>query len=211
MGFLSKLFGKQDDPLDDALNKIRRIIEDESYQNSLYPEGISDSILNGDNCDQINGASGEFGHTITNPIPVNGSIGELAYLSSLVTDNDERLLFHRLGSINTLDVFEAVTLSGSEWHIFYVDLYHPRKSRIVPQGFHFGDGLRQFSGFQRYCPDFPYDFPEQKIEEQKSGLSMAYIALSHVTDPISKRVFQRTDEHNNKLSTVRGLLSGRST
>ena len=195
MGFLSKLFGKQDNPLDDALKEIRRIIEDEDYQNSLYPEVISGLILGGENRDEITGASDKFGHSITNPIPVNGSIGELAYLSSLVTDNNERLLFHRLGSINSLDVFEAVTMSGGDWFIFYVDLYHPRKSHKAPQGLRFGDGLRQFSGFNRYCPDFPYDFAEQKIVEQSSGLSMAYIALSHVTDPISKRVFQRTDEH----------------
>src|SRR3546814_13912845 len=71
--------------------------------------------------------SGPFGFTETNPIPVNGPIGQLAYLSRLETQSGQRILFHRLGAIDKVDVFEAVTFDGSGWFIFFVDLYHPRR------------------------------------------------------------------------------------
>src|SRR3546814_10801196 len=57
--------------------------------------------------------SGPFGFTETNPIPVNGPIGQLAYLSRLETQSGQRILFHRLGAIDKVDVFEAVTFDGS--------------------------------------------------------------------------------------------------
>ncbi|MCY4364582.1 MAG: hypothetical protein OXE42_20765, partial [Gammaproteobacteria bacterium] len=81
----------------------------------------------------------------TNPIPVNGSIGQLAYLSKLETERGERILFHRIGAVDTIDVFEAVTFSGSEWFILFVDLYHPRRSRLTPDGFRFTQEVGQFS------------------------------------------------------------------
>jgi hypothetical protein len=56
----------------------------------------------------------------TNPIPVNGPIGELAYLSKLETVQGERILFHRIGTVNMIDVLEAVTFSGSEWFILFI-------------------------------------------------------------------------------------------
>src|SRR3546814_3779440 len=79
--------------------------------------------------------SGPFGFTETNPIPVNGPIGQLAYLSRLETQSGQRILFNRLGAIDKVDVFEAVTLDGSGWLIFFVDLSHPRRSRLTPDGF----------------------------------------------------------------------------
>ena len=39
-------------------------------------------ILNGEDCDQITGGYGPFGG-LTNPIPVNGPIGEIKYLGKL--------------------------------------------------------------------------------------------------------------------------------
>src|SRR3546814_16452740 len=71
--------------------------------------------------------SGPFGFTETNPIPVNGPIGQLAYLSRLETQSGQRILFHRLGAIDKVDVFEAVTFDGSGWFIFFFDLYLPRQ------------------------------------------------------------------------------------
>src|SRR3546814_10940285 len=51
--------------------------------------------------------------------------------------------------------------------------------------------VAQFSGFHKFCENFPYDFVEKKASERESGLSMAYIAISKVSDQIQNRVFNR--------------------
>lgn len=151
--------------------------------------------------------TGPFGFSETSPIPVNGPIGQLAYLSKLETARGERILFHRIGAINTIDVFEAVTFSGSEWFILFVDLYHPRRSRLTPEGFCFTQELGQFSGFHNFYKDFPYDFVEMKLSERESGFSMAYIAISKVTEQIQHRAYQRPLAHKAKLDLVKGRMT----
>ena len=151
--------------------------------------------------------TGPFGFTETNPIPVNGPIGQLAYLSRLETQSGQRTLLHRLGAIGTVDVFEAVSFNGAEWFILFVDLYHPRRSRLTPDGFRFTKEVAQFSGFHKFCESFPYDFVEKKASERESGLSMAYIAISKVSDQIENRVFNRPLAHKAKLDLVKSRLS----
>lgn len=209
MGFFSNLFGKpKDDPLKNAMQAIYRLIDDEAYQNGLLPEPMSQAIRSGPACDVVPGATGKFGLESSNPIPVNGAIGELAYLSRLETSQGERLLFHRIGAVNTVDVFEAVTYSGSGWFVFFLDMYHPRRSRQAPEGFVIAKEPRQFSGFHNYCKNFPYDFVEAK-QESPDMLRLAYIPLSHVTSQIERRGFSRPLAHKAKLDIVLSQLSSR--
>ena len=83
-------------------------------------------ILEGLDCDEIPGAFGPFG-SVTNPIPVNGSRGELMYLKRLRCECSLHLFFHRLGSTTVargdseaLDAFETVCVAGRHWHVFYL-------------------------------------------------------------------------------------------
>lgn len=211
MGFISKLFGgnKEDKALREAFEQIRRIIEDEQFQLDMIHPAMKAMIESRPAYDQDPNGTGPFGFTETNPIPVNGSIGQLAYLSKLETERGERILFHRIGAVDTIDVFEAVTFSGSEWFILFVDLYHPRRSRLTPDGFRFMDEVGQFSGFHKFCADFPYDFVEMKQSESESGLSMAYIAISKVMEPIQNRAYQRPLAHKAKLDIVKNSLTSR--
>jgi len=78
--------------------------------------------------DEIENAFCNFGLILTNPIPVNGPIGEVIYLSSLRQLGKTKILFHRIGSIDGFDVFESVSVDGKTWDIFYLDMFHPRKS-----------------------------------------------------------------------------------
>ena len=211
MSFLSRLFGARDEEKEmrDLLAPIFRILDDEKYQLELLHPTIRSLLESGEAYDQDPNGSGAFGFTETNPIPVNGPIGELAYLSRLETIAGQRLLFHRLGAIGTVDVFEAATFDGSSWFILFLDFYHPRRSRLAPEGFRVVSERAQFSGFTRYCANFPYDFLEMKAAERESGLSLAYIPLGHVTDQIEGRVYNRPLAHNAKLELVRGKLSSR--
>ena len=211
MGFLSKLFGKKEDPLEEFKRKVWKLIEDEEYQNSLLNELVREMVINGASVDKLPGATGNFGFDKNNPIPVNGTLGELAYLSRLETNQGELLLFHRIGAINMIDVFEAVTYSGSSWHIFFLDLYHPRRSRLAPEGFHIADSPKQFSGFTKYCKNFPYDFREKKTSERESGLSMAYIPVGNISSQIANQVFNRSVMHNEKVEIVKSMLTSFKT
>lgn len=213
MGFISKLFGgnKEDKALREAFEQIRRILEDEQFQLDMIHPAMKSMIETCPAYDKDPNGTGPFGFSETNPIPVNGPIGQLAYLSKLETAKGERILFHRIGAVNTIDVFEAVTFSGSEWFILFVDLYHPRRSRLTPEGFRFTQEVGQFSGFHKFCTDFPYDFVEMKQSESESGLSMAYIAISKVMLPIQNRAYQRPLAHKAKLDLVKSRLTSVQT
>ncbi len=213
MGFLSKLFGenKEDKALREALAHIHRILDDEKFQLEFVHPVMKAMLESAPAYDKDPNGSGPFGFTEMNPIPVNGPIGQLAYLSRLETQSGQRILFHRLGAIDKVDVFEAVTFDGSGWFIFFVDLYHPRRSRLTPNGFRFTKDVAQFSGFHKFCENFPYDFVEKKASERESGLSMAYIAISKVSGQIQSRVFNRPLAHKAKLDLVKSRLSSFQT
>lgn len=209
MGFLSNLFGgnKEDKALREVFAHIHRILDDEKFQLELVNPVIRALMESAPAYDKDPNGSGPFGFTETNPIPVNGPIGQLAYLSRLETQSGQRILFHRLGAIGTVDVFEAVTFNGSEWFILFMDFYHPRRSRLTPDGFRFTKDVAQFSGFHRFCENFPYDFAEKKASEREFDLRMAYIPISMVSEQIQNRVFTRPLAHKAKLDLVKGRLS----
>ena len=209
MGFLSNLFGsnKEDKEQRKILEHIHKILDDEAFQLEFVHPMMRAKLESAPAYDKDPNGTGSFGFTETNPIPVNGPIGELAYLSRLETLSGQRILFHRLGSIGLVDVFEAVSFDGSEWFILFVDLYHPRRSRLTPDGFRFTKDVPQFSGFHRLCENFPYDFVEKKASERESGLSIAYIVISKVSDQIQNRVFNRPLAHKAKLDLVKSRFS----
>lgn len=211
MGFFSRLSGKRDDgsaELRKAFETINQIIEDEEFQNGLLPEPMAAMIRSAPALDKVPDGKGAFGLEVGNPIPVNGAIGELAYLSKLETERGERLLFHRIGAIDKVDVFEAVTFSGSAWHIFFVDMYYSRRSRLAPAGFRLSAQIRQFSGFHNYCQSFPYDFEAAK-QSTAEMLRFAYIPLSNVVPQIQRRVYERPMAHKLKVDLVLGRMTSR--
>jgi hypothetical protein len=218
MGFFSKIFGgnSADSAMNEALKGINKIIDDESYQLEILSPLIKDVIVKGAIYDKDPLGTGPFGLVDSNPIPVNGPLGEMSYLSRLETLSGDRLMFHRLGSIDKkdvvgsttmVDVYEAVSFPGNQWFIFYVDFYHPRRSRALPDGFKFTEKVPQFTGFNKFCPNFPYDFAKTKSSEGESGLSFAYIPISRVMDGLENGIYQRPSAHEAKLKEVKSKLS----
>ena len=217
MGFFSKIFGgEKNNELNGAFEAINRILSDEKYQIEILPDLVKDLVMKGQSYDKDPTGTGPFAITETNPVPVNGPIGELAYLSRLETLSGHRIMFHRLGSMNvnnrlgqakTIHVYEAVTFDGKEWFIFYLDFYHPKRSKAYPEGFRETSKVPQFTGFNKSSKNFPYEFSEMKSSEQSTGLSFAYIPLSAVMPQINAKIFSRPDSHLLKLSEVRKKLS----
>lgn len=120
--------------------KIERFLTDDEAQNAVLPEAMRKVIEAAPAVDELPGAKGEFGRCITNPVPVNGAVGEIAYLSRLVTPSGAGLFGHRLGHIDTVDVYETVSSDGETWDVFYLSFYHPRKSRKTPTGHRLATG-----------------------------------------------------------------------
>lgn len=143
MGFFDRLFGGSmrrfgsDIPPDAeaVLEKIRNFMLVEATQNSAYPAALQQRMAAGGAVDEVVGAMGEFGREIRNPIPVNGPIGELVYISRMALPGGCSIMGHRLGSIDTIDVYETVALDGSRWDLLFFDPYHTRKSKRLPSGY----------------------------------------------------------------------------
>lgn len=211
MGWLSKFFGQADKSptreVQQVFEKMRRLLDDDAAQIAMVGEPVASMINRGLDCDQSPDSKGRFGLEVTNPIPVNGPIGELAYLSKLRTSNGERLLFHRIGSQSTVDIFEAVSFCGQEWFVLYLDMYHPRKSRLTPNGLSLSDETSQFTGFTSNCADFPRGFPAEKAKNSGSGLNMLYASLRTIEEALSRSSFDRPSAHIQELRKSNSKLS----
>jgi hypothetical protein len=138
----------------------------------IYPPEFAKMLANGLDCDSLPNASGAFG-SLNNPIPVNGAIGEIKYLGKLRGRSGYALFFHRIGSVSSLkfkhsiDEYETVCMDGSQWANLHLDMYHPRRSNLVPDGYTLTPFDRQLNvdlpvayGVNEYVSDFPYGLPD---------------------------------------------------
>lgn len=110
---------------------FKKQIIDESFNEQLkefkeYLSKTSSNIEIQEDCDYLQNSFGEFGHTHTNPIPVNGVLGEFKYLHRLRCKCKEALYFHRIGNrkvdwINGgVDIYEAVCYKGYHCGMCYI-------------------------------------------------------------------------------------------
>lgn len=162
MGIFSRLFKKKDrssalpDDVRQALDHMMAILNDDDRQNALMPGQLRSALLKGGTVDEIDSAEGPFGRHPCNPIPVNGPLGEITYLSRLITKEDgQHLFFHRLGSGQSIDVYEVVSWDGSVWDVLYFDYYHNRKTRKAPEGYAFAEKVEGITGTNKYLASFP--------------------------------------------------------
>ena len=106
--------------------------------------------------DELPNAQGEFGRTPTNPILVNRTWGEITYLSRLLTANGQRMIFHRVGSIeDAIDAFELVSVDGKFSNVLFVDMYHRHCSKKAPTGYTLLEILDGITGTSENNPEFP--------------------------------------------------------
>lgn len=218
MGIFGSLFGKKKNSglppeLSQLFDKIAEIMEDENLQNSMSHPMIQDQIINGLDVDVLPDGIGDFGHAAENPIPVNGALGELLYLSLLKTnDTNQRLLFHRLGSVESLDMYETVSIDGREWDILFLSMYHPRKSRKAPKGYRLTDYRSQplLYGTNQRVENFPYglQLAIQETTEKVIGIPLPPPRVREAEESVR---FQRPTEHEDRIKIatqhVQGFLS----
>lgn len=100
---------------------------------------IEQTYANGTRTDTISGGYGEFGMTVTNPIPTISVRGSNRYLSSLRFRGQE-VKNHRHGSTSSpvtdgnVDIYE-LTVAGKEVGTVYICPYHRKNCKIAPKGF----------------------------------------------------------------------------
>lgn len=162
-------------------------------------------------CEQVNGATGRFGYDPTNPIPVNGALGEIFYLHSLRNEEHQRFFFSRLGSIwvkkypRKIDKYTVVSIDGSQHFNLYFDFYFERRSRYVPEGLHaiqfeaMTDYQRQllkspFWGLNGNLEGFPFSIPSFMFETQYAKYDLITTADSHSLASIHLAVFREDFE-----------------
>ncbi len=180
--------------------RLYEFLSSEAQQIDQYPHSLKSRMLAGSNADQTPDGFGYFGLSQTNPIPVNGPIGEILYLSALRAGG-KRLLFHRLKSINEIDVFECVAIDGSHWGVLYLDMYHPRKSKRAPDGYAIAKDNVLLSGVTQKVDDFPRSLYSAVVSysEKRLGLS---IADPSIRIAVESQGFVRPLSHAKRLDEI---------
>lgn len=162
--------------------------------------GQSAAMLEGADCDEVPGASGPLG-SLTNPIPVNGAVGELKYLVKLRGSTGEAVMFHRLGSVgspvteNPVDLFEVVCLDATQWNRLYFDCYHPRRSNFAPPGYTLMPYSKDLKmdlpfgfGITGIVENFPHGIP---LAVQETYGEMGEALARRITERLRRHTFTR--------------------
>lgn len=183
-----------------------------------YPLEFEKEIISGENCDELSQGYGDFG-CLTNPIPVNGSIGEIKYLGKLRGKSGSALFFHRIGSLNSpatdkpVDLYEVVCMDGTQWNKLHFSMYHPRRSNMVPKGYlmmPFNKSLKMdlpFAyGVNSFVENFPFSLPKAIVEfyGESPGLTFA----RHAQEKLDKFNFHKSgdlDDVEASLQSETGL------
>lgn len=185
----------------------------EKQMNDIQKEPVGTLAIAGENCDEISNAQGPFGHSYNNPIPVNGLLGTYKYLGKLISPGGNILYFHRIGSVssetceNPVDAYEVVDMEGNYWDILFLDMYHPRRSNKLPNGYqmkHYDKSIGDIPmafGVDIYCSNFPYDLPD--VIEQRNNLPAF---ARRVRERVSKGGYDRNEKHENKIMAVKSRL-----
>jgi hypothetical protein len=191
--------------------ELYQFMQDEDAQNARLPEPLRAMVAAAPKCDEIPGARGEFGRIFSNPIPVNGPIGELIYLTNLQSRSGQFLLFHRLGSIKNVDIYETVGMDASGWDIMFLNFYYPGKSLRAPKGYRVATGRdRQhaFSGTNTLVEGFPTDL-HKAITATNEQLGLPFGAPL-VRFALERTTFMRPPGHAAAVKVILEQLGGQS-
>lgn len=90
--------------------------------------------------DEIPEGIGRYGLEKTNPIPIKGVMGNIAYLAKIRTKEGVKVEYKRIGSTSAeniktaIDIYE-ISVAGKLLDTFYLNPYHKRNSEKAPDGY----------------------------------------------------------------------------
>lgn len=198
------------------LNLFKKKIIDEpreKQKEDLHKESPSlySLAINGKDCDSLIDSNNRLGHSIENPIPVNGVLGEIKYINRLRCECGAGLMYHRLGTSKNskiegnIDIYETVCMEGKHWDILCFHFYHPRRSLWCPAGYTFSKFHPIFSqhplgyGTNRYDKNFPFGLGQFILLHLGEGLGRTF-ANKYEEIVKDENKFIRPKEHQKKIS-----------
>jgi hypothetical protein len=171
--------------------KLDKLLYSDDEQNSTLPDAVRSQIAGGLECDELPGATGEFGRTLSNPIPTNGPLGEVLYLSRLRTSAGSPVMFHRVraeeGPAGAVDVYDVLSLDATVRETLFLSMFHPRKSRKVPRGYTYADKLDPSNftyGVNHIIPNFPQKL-DAYIRKWQMGMVGLVLPVARVRETIN--------------------------
>ncbi len=192
----------------DVFKKLHRLMDNEKAQVERLPEPLRSKVRNGADCDQLAGATGEFGRDPRNAVPVNGPLGAIVYLSNLRTADSQPIMFHRLGAISNVDIYETVSIDGAIWDILFFHQYHPRKSRNIPSGYRMVTGAERnkiLLGTNEFLRDFP-DHLSDAIAKTSERLFGVRVRPPQVREALGRAIFERPTDHLARFNIITDIL-----
>lgn len=208
MGMLNSWFGQEADRTrsEKMYDEALALFNSAEKQNAQLPKDVKAKVEGGIDCDEIPDGTGAFGHAVTNPIPVNGSFGEMTYLSRLrLRATGSMVFFHKIKTIGTVDMFELINVSGKFVDYLYLDMYHPRVSRLYPAGY----TLEKEAVFPRGVTTTVENFPKglyaciKKEAKAKLGVDVAERESNRID---LEQAFQSLEEARGKQWNVLCVL-----
>ena len=167
--------------------KVYQILTNEETQNENLPPMFK-SFLKENTLERS--TSRYFGITPNEPIRVNGSLGEVIYISMLRTPENVPFIGHRLGSVNQLDVYEICSEDFKDWRILFFDLYWLQKDKYAPSGLTLSlSDCPYISAINKFSSTFPNEFWPSVMDATKDllGLPAVRTTIREIDYSLSSR------------------------
>ena len=183
--------------VDDVFEKIFQFLLNEELQNDELPPFYKSRLVENQKERSI---SKLYGMTAEDPIRVNGSIGEILYISHLRTPDGIGFIGHRLGSIESIDVYEVCSEDFKDWRVLFFDLYWLQKDRCAPLGLFIENKTPFISAINKFSSKFPLCFWNDLITSTKK--LVGFPAVRTTIKDIDESLGKRPSEHLYLLKSV---------
>ena len=181
-----------------AMEKIYQLLKEDEEQNRTYPDSFQELLAENY---EMRDRGLEYGMSASDPIRVNGPIGEIVYISRLKSPNNKGYLGHRLGSLNGLDIFEIVSDDFKDWKIIYLDMYWKTKDAFAPNGTSYSTDAIGISATNSFMARFPANFWQEALIATEQQFGIPFIVKLYLKD-IDYEIAERPLEHMKALSRV---------
>ncbi len=184
--------------VDGIFARTKNMLYDEEVQNGNLDDSLQ-SILKQNECNRA--CSPGYGFSPSDPIRVNGPLGEQLYIAMLRGMDGQAVIGHRLGSLKQLDIFEVATSDFTQWAVLVFDMYYLSKDTVAPAGFIIDpSGIRTLTATNRFMAHFPSNFYSELIDavSEQIGFPLVNTLLSDIqSDGIT-----RPEAHQELMSQI---------
>jgi hypothetical protein len=116
-------------------SELKQLLEMQEALHTVMSDG------GGVDADELPNGVGRFGFDPNNPIPCKTTLGSMAYLERLHTEDGAKVVAERIGSFGSevvdspIDGYQLTHPNGSDLGIVYISPYQGRISNKAPVGF----------------------------------------------------------------------------